>query len=877
MSDGPKPKRDVLDPALASRFAWRMAPPPEAPPPQAEAQPAPKPDPAASEGFAERAAQVCEELAKEVRKAWALGSPAAQAAATERLKRFARRIGFQILGMTRHPLEAVRLLRLVARHIEATPFRKADMFQLAWLPIPDRHPEVVELIVEAARTGDKNFAFVLDRTVAEKEFEGRYPELGVRLAELADTSRIWDVRALAIRWLSLDDYPTAIPSLRRALRMPHARLRYYALFILVQMKGWTQREEDVLWLLEDAVRHPLDRGAGMSAYDRVGDYEEALIDALRVAPPAEGWKPLEVIVEGGGAHISQDRPGLDADWALKALAAGYPARAVARVDRVLADPSGIRRFAAIGALALLPEDLARPRLIEAAGCCEHNLVERVKGIWFERFGGALPVSPLAGVPVFLLDGPPSERFFACLTVLRGASQEARFTMVDALLVEAPETSAPPAQLSSSQREALALLLLTLRTSGTLYKHPTLSNLGEGDWAKLLLRRFGAPAFEGLANLAEAPALAGVSRGWLDALTSVAREGMLGAEQRERLRSIARAALASPAWDNTSSPLITLSVVGAPQACVEQLWSILITPDDPTDARSEGVRSNADASRWASIVLRDVTDAPWLDARIAAMAREALQQRRFDLFERLMYLGSERKAQEVLDVAPAVLSAYDGDPEAFDAVFQAASALVQAKRLDDAWILSALAEPEGPLFAVAASLVRKSSPAPVFEALTRALGSTARGGASAAEAAHVLVLQEILAGDDARLSGILDRAPARARAALCGALLDNEVPLASYREHVAACLISPDPQVAQELHDPLWLRKPDGMEELFEEVLPRVQVEDTRDFLFYLLGAPNEAAKFWVDGGDDEDEDEDAWDDEDEDEDEDDWEDEDASS
>ncbi|MDI1484402.1 hypothetical protein [Polyangium sp. y55x31] len=878
MSDAPKPKRDVLDSALASRFAWRVAPPPEPSPEPTEAPPAPDLDPTASPGFAEHAARACEELAKDVRKAWALASPSAQAAATQRLKRFARRIGFEILGMSRYPLEAVRLLRLVTRHIEAAPIRQTEMFQLAWLPLPDRHPEVIELIVEAARTGDKNLAFVLDRTVAETELEGRYPELGARLAEIADTARSWDVRALAIRWLSLDEFPNAIPALRRALRTRHARLRYYALFILAQMKGWAEREEDLRWLLEDAVRHPIDGGHGTSGYERIDDYEEALIDALRVAAPPEGWKPLEIILEGGGAHISRRRPGLDADWALKALAAGYPERAVHRIDRVLADPGGLRQYAAIGALALLPEELARPRLIEVAGCSEHDLVERAKTIWFERFGGALPAPPLAGVPVFLLEGLPSERFFACLTVLRGASQEARFTMVDVLLAEAPEGSAPPEQLSSSQREALALLLFTLRTSGHLYKHPTLGKLGEAEWAKLLLRRFGALAFEGLASFAEAAALAGVARGWLDALTSATREGLLGAEQRERLRGIARAALASPAWDNAPSPLITLSVVGVPADCVEQLWSILIAPDDAADARNKGVRSNADASRWASIALREATEAPGLDARIAAAAREALGQKRFELFDRLMSLGSERKAPEVLDVARAALSTYDGDPEAQGSVCRAAYVLAQAKCLEDAWILSALAQPEAPLFPVAARLIRASSPAPMLEALTRALASTARGGAAAAEAAEVLVLQEVLAGDDPRLAGILERAPDRERAALCGALIDAKVPLAAYRHHVAACLLSPDPRVTRELHDPLWLRKPDGMAELFEEVLPRVQEEDTRDLMLHLLRAPNEAAKYWVDGGEDEDEDEDEddWEDEDEDEDEDEG-DEDASS
>ncbi|MRG93508.1 hypothetical protein [Polyangium spumosum] len=862
MSDAPKPKRDVLDPALALRFAWRVAPPPEPspPPPQADPRAATNVDPTASRGFAEHAAEVCEELAREVRKAWALVSPSAQAAATKRLKRFACRIGFEIVGMSRHPLEAVRLLRLLVRHVEAAPIRRHEMFQLAWLSVPDRHPEVVELLVEAARTGDENLAFVLDRTVADKELGGRYPELGARLAQVADEARAWPARALAIRWLSLDDFPAAIPSLRRALRGRHARIRYYALFILSQMKGGALREEDVLWLLEDAVPHPLDGDPGMSRYERIADYEKALIDALRVACPPEGWKPLEVILEGGGAYIFRDRPGLDSDWALEALAAGYPERAIHRIDRALVEPGSLDRYAALRAIGRLPEELARPRLLQVAGASEHDLVERAKQIWFSRFGSELPTSPLAGVPVSLLEGPPSERFFACLTVLRGASQPAIFTMVDALLAEAPEGDAPPERLSPAQREALVLLLFTLRTTGRLYKHPTRGDLNEARWAKLLLRRFGAPAFEGLVVFAEAGAVAGVLFGWLDALTSLAREEMLGPEQRERLRDIARAALASPAWDNAIAPLNALSVVGAPEDCLERLWSILMVPEEPTEKRRGGVRSNADAARWASMALRGM-ESPELDARIAAAAGEALRQRDFELFDRLMFLGSARKTLGVLDVAMAALSSYDGDPATYGPVSHAASVLARAERLDDAWILSMLERPEASQFPIAAGLVRSDSPAPMLEALTRALGSPARGGAAAAEAAQVLVLQEVIAGDDPRLPGILERAPDLARAELCGALIDVKVPLASYREHVAACLLSPDPRVTRELHDPLWCREPEGRDELFEELLPRVQVEDTRDFMRHHLRAPNEAATYWVDGAE-EDEDEDDWDDDD---------------
>lgn len=230
------------------------------------------------------------------------------------------------------------------------------------------------------------------------------------------------------------------------------------------------------------------------------------------------------------------RDGLSVEWALATLAAAWPERAAVWIDQTLAGSAPHGRVAAIEAAALLPEALARPRLLEGAALPEHAAAERAKDLWFRRFGEASPIDPLAGVPVELLEGPPSEALLARLGVLRGTS------------AEAAGRCWPPRSRRPS-REALVLLLYSLRSVGPAHERAGLEGFsdvhfvvqlasGLSVWVGALLRRFGAPAFDGILAMAAREARAGSEGGLLDALLSPARKGAFDEAQRERLRDLA---------------------------------------------------------------------------------------------------------------------------------------------------------------------------------------------------------------------------------------------------------------------------------------------------------------------------------------------------
>ena len=869
------PKRDVLDEEIARQFAWRISVPETKPAeePKPEAPAPAEVDPIDAKERAQYAAERCAELAEEVRKAWSLSSMPHQAAATKRLLRLAGRMSFDIVRMDDYPLESLRLWRLVVRHHQPGRSRRTELFNLSFMPISTRQAEVTDLLVEAAVVGDNHIAFLLDQSIATEDTGRRHPELGERLAALVDNAKTWPSRALAARWLSLDEFPAAIPALRRALRKPHIRLRYYALFILLQMKD-ALLEEDVLFLLEDAVKHPLPRGFGESG-EKNDDYESALLDAVKQIKPKDGWRPLEVIASGGGEHIFRERPGLDDGWGMKALAAGYPERATKRIDRALLAPSLARSYDAIEAIARLPDDLARPRLIDAAGHGENHVCERAKAIWFERFGGVCPVDPLVYVPKELLTEPPSERFWACLTVLRGASNEARFGIVDALLAEAPEVETPPLELSTVQREALALLLFALRFRSGLYRHPTLGKLSERDWVKLLMQRFGSLAFDGFCSIAEPPALAGISHGWFDVLADGARQGTLSKSQVDTLRAISQRVLASPTWDNVMAPLVMLSVVKPDLSDEPRLWEILTAPfhgkngkaDESDDDDHSPIRSPKDASRWAVYALQDMQGSPTLDQRLTRATEEAVARGQWEFFNLLVGLSAKRNVAAVFDIAKAAVLAYDGNLDTEKAMLYAANYLKPAGWLDEAWVVSVLEQPESPLFPIATHLVDRNAPASLVDILWRQIDSTARGGATAAEATLTLVWLDVMKGNDPRIDGILSRAPMHQKASLCTTLVDWKVPIDPYRRYLVECLLSPSDVVTGNLIESLYCREPEGTSELFEELLPKATNKRVKSTMRHYLKAPNEAARYWVDGGDDEDdEDDDDFDDEDDDED-----------
>lgn len=878
-------KRDVLDETLAKRFSWRISEPadiseptPQPPPPAASAPSAvsalstagdaEQPEPITTEATQElrkRRAREREDFADQVARAWQITSPSHQAAATVKLFQRAQGFGVELAGMVNHPRESALLWRLIVRHFDALPAhdRKFGAHALGFMSLSPELRDVAELLAEVAENGSSSLAFMMEMSGALVDPIGRrYPELGRRLARILEEGKTWASREIAARWLGLAEPRDAIPALRRALRGPHARVRTFALEVLLDKTPPAVTEDDVQWLLDDAVAHPLGRDYGSRAFDTAFGYAEALIDAVAKVRPPEGYRPLEIIADGGGAHIQAHRSTLDAEWALRALAAGYPERTPARIDERLFDRSQWKRRTAVEAAALLTEEQARPRLLEAAAGPGNSASEHAKELWFKLFGQACPVSELSGVQVDLLASAPSERFLSCLLVLRGASDDAIGAMRASLLANAPprieeRPTAAPRDLSPEQRETLVLLLFSVRDHGP--RRPGVP-WTEREWTDELVRRFGAQAFEGIVRLAARGARVGLDHEWLTALSDLAREGWLSPEQRGQLRAVATEVLSSDAWDGATSPLIALNQVGAPPELLDRLWSIAVAiePDDETAHDTwKKTRRYHYAASWASDVLIAMKDAPALDARIAEEAQRAFEEREYETLERLIAIGGRRMVPTVLDLAARVVDAIDEDPTSFKVALRSAQALEMAKLAHEGWLLDLVSRPESGRFAIGAQLARKTSPPSVHAALSSALDSTARGGATAADAASSLIWLDMLGLDDARLDGILERAPERERVALIGAMLRVDAPLARVGRLAADLLVSADEEIAPEMLEELLMKDPDGTPELLEAVLPRVTLRGVKESIQDHLNLPSEADLYWCDSDEDDDEDDDS--------------------
>jgi hypothetical protein len=445
---------------------------------------------------------------------------------------------------------------------------------------------------------------------------------------------------------------------------------------------------------------------------------------------------------------------------------------------------------------------------------------------------------------------------------------------------APEGAAPGAaagDLTARQREALALLLFSLRAMPLSPKRAGLPSTEE-KWTAELVQRFGEPAFDGLLSLAARGARAGVDHEWLGALAGLARKGAIPEAWWPRLRDVAREALESPGWEGATSPLLTLADVGAPPDLLDRLWSLVTRPVDSDRRRRWRF---AHAVHWAAEALARMQGAPELDARIAAEAAEALRARSFEELTRVLRIGCRRRNAAALDLAERCLAALgdsaadDGaqaasdeeaanggaqasndDEAAFDAAVQCAAMLAEDGRIDDAWLLSALRRPGSQRFAVAADLARGKTSVEVLGALEAALDSPARGGSAAAEAADALVAMNALGIEDGRIDGLLERAPARARASLAGTLLLVGSPLPPLRRHFLDLLVSADEKAATGAFEDLYRKGPEGTPELLEAALALGPHPAIRAGIERVLGRPTEAELYWQHGGDEEEEEDD---------------------
>lgn len=838
-------KRDVLDKTLAQRFAWRLGEPIELPEEAAEQNP--PEDTASAEDQAERfraMAQEREAIAKDAARIWAMTSASAQAEEVVRLFRRVSELGLYVVGMSDYPRESVTIWRLLVRHYRSQPARdrKKLAHAMSFLPIDPEQREVVDLLVEIAKAGDSWLALMMNLGDVATEAVGRkYRELGPRLAAvLEDEAATWASRKIAVSWLSLADPRDVTGPLRRALTLPHLRIRWLALESLLAMDPPGLTAADLQWLLDDAVKHPIPEPLTMSFFDAVHGYTEALIKAVDKVRSEESLRPLEILEKKGAVRISRRRASISGGWALCALAAAQPERARKRIDRALFGRLW-ERYDAVKATGLLPEELARPRLLEVAAGAQHASAELAKELWFKRFGEACPAGELAGVEVELLSAPPSERFLSRLTVLRGASNEARDAMLKVLLAEANQVPEPPGELSADERETLALILfslddLRLCRAGT--------PRGERAWSELLLRRFGEPAFVGLLKLAAREARAGVDHGWLSGLAGVAEKGQLSPSQRGRLRDLAYETVRSPDWEGSTAPLLVLTALGAPIDLVDRLWAPALwgaTSDD----------GFGNAAFHAAYALVGMKDAPALDARLAEEGASALRARDYQAVAVIVHIGTKRGdacKERACELAERCIDAFDEDPAARNAAFACAHQLEQARGLSEEWLLHALRRPASPRFLIAARLSRKHVSPGVVAALEGALESTAFGGASAAEAAESLLVMGALKPEDARLDGILTRAPLRERASLTGALVDAEVPIARLRPHLMEVLLGPPDREIFWLLERFSGSTMEGLPELLKDVLAGGPVARIREEIEDCLDLPSEASVYFQDAG-----------------------------
>jgi hypothetical protein len=837
-------KHDELDASRAQAFAWRVYRPgePFEPP---EIEPDPEIDPPdedagdasalpSLEAFRRDAVDACAALAAGVDRAWMVAEPAQQAAAVSELLRRAGALGISLTAIHDRPLQSVRLVRLAVRIGErlTAADREAACQSLPWLDYS--HPEVADLLVEVAEAADRRLAGSLLIALHTSDVGprlGRVRDLSARLARILDDGPSWDARVIAVGWLHEAAERSAIPALRRALRFPHLELRWRALWILRERFEASIEPDDVVFLLEDAVIHPYPDEFATEQLARAHCYHPGdLLDAITRLRPPRGEAPLRRILEGSCVHAGYRHRGLDAAWALRALAAGYPDRAAREVDRRFESADARDRVAAVEAAVHLPDAAAWPRLLRGAADGAPSVSGRARKLWLDRRGETCPAGELDGLLVELLPARASDRLCARLTALRVGSAEARQALAEVLLGEAPD------------REALALLLFALDDED-LWGIPRRPGLPDGriEWCRELVARFGLPAIEGLCALA-ARRLYG-RLGWLYGLNALldaplARalpEGSLDPLRRLALRAVD--AGVDDVWEAWS----ILARTGAPPAFYARAWAVAF--DRGVD---EAIRDGATRAlvAWPR-------DDPRADADVLQALSSSLAEGDLDRFARAAEIGLGRHTPAVAArVARAVreLSSRPFSPALCRALAGAAQHLRGAHRLPDAWLVEALSRPESCAFGVALELVHGDGDVapPVRRALRGALGSPARGGAAAAEAAQAMLDRHLIGPHNRQLGPIFEAAPPAARGALLTAFIHRKVPLEAVWPSVAALLTSADPAITAPFEEDLcrlpWRR----LGPRILELAPRVVAPGIRGTIDLYLERRTEADLYWQD-------------------------------
>jgi len=822
---------DILDPARARFYLWGAGGAADKQESVADANSAAK-----SSDKAEKSSEGPElqpaEFAVMVQRVWAMSDPGLQARATIGLAEHAEKLSLRLAAMP--PYEAVQLLRLIVRH---RLFIEPDLYKqlpsaLMWLSL--EAPELVDLLVEVAETGDTALEFLMSFGMGHTP--SALPGLGLRLLPILRAERHFQERELAAGFADwAQDWAELVPELRRALKAPYLRLRVVALQGLLA-KGGLQAE-DVQALLEDLVVHPpLDHSAAQS--QACFDYGRTLHEAIVKLRPPEGYRSLLAIVHHECAFVRGWRR-LDDSFALIALAAAYPEHALEEIDRKLESTSLLDRRQAVAAAAELVDELARPRLFQGTGDPDAYVHEYAHEIWLKRFRETPCLEPELAIELEL--GVASQSLGPRLTVLRSNNKVARLTMVKALLAAAPE------------REALALLLYALRDHNLWI---CVRELGLPQscaaWAQALCTGFGEPAFDGLMALAERQTTAGVQNGWLGALAALPKLGLLGEPQLDALRSLAERVLMSAMPGNCcSDAIVALRAVGVPDSCFDRLWTIAL---QSATKGSAGSYNGHYAAYVATDALGQAVPHPELDARVVSEFSASIERRDFESAEGLIGIGLLRQnAVELLALTERALELCAGELalRSNTAALKLATRCVEFLQARDALagrLLSWLGQPEHPLFTAALNQVKMGCDWAV-PALVAALESTAGSGAVAARAAERLLSLEAIDVRDERLDAVLAHAPLRDGVELAASMLYFSADIGRVSRTIIEAICSCDEDIAEPAVNALAGNR--ERQNIWREALQRGVHASIKEYALKQAGMRSEVEQYWQDENEEE--------------------------
>lgn len=819
----PKGRRDEIDASLAKYFAWSFVPADrpelatekvEAAAREAASTPEEPDEPVVDERGAEefraKARSACRPLAEAIAGAWDCGDEEARVRLTKRLLVRAERLGVALVGMSEWPLEAVRLLRMTVALGPRSSRKQRERAATVASLLPLDHAEAADLLVEVARSGDKALA---DAIFCEDEWTpgvGDEDSLMARLADVLDEGPTHAARAVAVEIIArFQGRGPAVGALRRALHLPSFAVRARALDALASAEPCAVVAEDLVHVLRDLVAHaPPEALVDEAREEDERMFADAVLAALAHVQPEDAGEALLDWIDA-----EHDSIWLDAGWATEALALGFPETGAVMADHWLKCARGYDRTKAVAAMQRLPNAMAEPRLRIAASDPSFAVHDAARRQWLERFGQSCPVGVESLVGAHLLQHRPSERFVARLSVVQGRVVEARRAMARVLLTEAPDP------------EAL-VLLLQLVADDTESHEPA---FGQADgWAVTVVEKFGAVGVAGLRALAERfpePE----SFGWMRRIADLVERGVIARDDTSILRELAARHVLSEDSGQIDDSLRLLTLVGPPPELLDRVMALALT-DEP--------------GAWEARKLVAAWPDRSVDTRLVSDMALALADRDWSRLENAAWMGLSRDISAARVVAQRVLEVVGDTEEAVEAGVVCARGMRERGALDETWALAAVGQPESPAFVVAARVWRDSLP--VRERLEGALASTARHGASAAEAAIALVNAEPrLSPRDRRLRGVLASAPGPERAELLVSMCVNGAPFSVLAEHLESLFTSGDSRVTMQLVGITSWLKSSKAHTMLRQLLPRVVDPELRADIEEQLGEVPEP--YWAEG------------------------------